>query len=65
VQQLFIGFKNAYESVRGEVLYNILIEFSIPVTLVGLIKMYQNENYSRVQVDKHLSDMFPIRNGLK
>jgi len=27
--------------------------------------MCLNETYGRVQVDKHLSDMFPIRNGLK
>jgi len=29
VHQLFIGFKNAYYSVRREVLYKILIEFDI------------------------------------
>jgi hypothetical protein len=28
VHQLFIDFKKAYDSVRREVLYNILIEFS-------------------------------------
>ena len=33
--------------------------------LVRLIKMCLNETYSRVQVGKHLSDMFPVRNGLK
>ena len=33
--------------------------------LVRLMKMYLNENYSRVQVSKHLSDMFPIKSGLK
>ena len=27
--------------------------------------MCLNETYSRVRVSKHLSDMFPIRNGLK
>ena len=46
-------------------MYNILIEFSIPMKLVRLIKMCLNETYSRVQVDKRLSDIFPIRNGLK
>ena len=48
-----------------EVLYNILNEFGIPMTLVRLMKVCMNETYSRVWVGKHLSDMFPIRNGLK
>jgi len=46
-------------------LYNILIEFGIPMKLLRLIKMCLNETCSRVQVGKHLSDVFPIRNGLK
>jgi sorting nexin-29 len=65
VHQLFVDFKKAYDSVRREVLYNILIEFSIPVKLVRLIKMCLNETYSRVRVGKYLSDRFPIKNGLK
>jgi len=65
VQQLFIDFKKAYDSVRREVLYNILIEFGIPKKLVRLIKMCLTEMYSRVRVGKNLSQMFPIRNGLK
>jgi hypothetical protein len=63
--QLFIDFKKAYDSVRREVLCNILIEFGIPMKLVRLIKMCPNESYSRVRVGKNLSDMLPIRNGLK
>ena len=65
VHQLFIDFKKAYNSVRREALYNILIEFGIPKKLVRLIKMCLTEMYSRVQVGKNLSEMFPIRNGLK
>jgi hypothetical protein len=65
VHQLFIDLKEAYDSVMNEVLYNILIEFGIPMKLVRLIKMCLNETYSRVQVGKNLSDMVPIRNGLK
>ena len=33
--------------------------------LVMLIKMCLAETYSRVRVGKNLSDVFPIRNGLK
>ena len=55
----------SYDSVRNEVLYNILIEYGIPMKLVRLIQICLTETYSRVRVDKNLSDMFPIRNGLK
>jgi sorting nexin-29 len=63
--QLFIDFKKAYNSVRMEVLYNILIEFGVPKKLVSLIKLCLTETYNRFRVGKNLSDMFPIRNGLK
>jgi sorting nexin-29 len=51
--------------VRREVLYNILIEFGIPMKLVRLIKMRLNETYSKVRIGEHLSDNFPTQNGLK
>jgi hypothetical protein len=65
VHQLFIGFKKAYDSVRREVLFSILIEFGIPRKLGGLIKMCLNETYSTVRIVKFQSDMFPIQNVLK
>jgi hypothetical protein len=65
VHKLFIDLKKAYDSVRREVLYNILIEFGILRKLVGLIKMCLNETYSRVRMDKNLSGKFSIQNGLK
>jgi sorting nexin-29 len=65
VYQLFVYFKKAYDSVRREVLYNILIEFGVPMKLVRLIKMCLHKTYSKVRVDKYLSDKFPIQNGLK
>jgi hypothetical protein len=65
VHQLFIYFKKAYDSVRRVVLYNILIEFGIPKKLVRLIKMRLTETCSRVRVGKNLSDVFPIKNGLR
>ena len=65
MHQLFIDFKKAYDSVTREVLYNILIDFGIPIKHISLIKMCLNEMYSRVWVGKVFSDMFPIRNGFK
>jgi len=65
VHQLFIDFKKAYDSVRREVLYKILIEFGISRKLVRLVKMSLTETYSRVRVDRNVFYRFPIRNGLK
>jgi hypothetical protein len=50
VYQLFIDFKKACDSIKREVLYNILVEFSIPKKLVRLIKMCLNETYSKVHI---------------
>jgi hypothetical protein len=61
----FIDFKEVYNSVRREVLYNILIEFGTPMKQVVLIKTYLNETYSTVRIGKYQSDSFPIQNGLK
>ena len=65
VHQLFIDFKKAYNSVKREALYNIFIEFGISLKPVSLINLCLNETYSRVQVGRHLSDMFPFSNRLK
>ena len=65
MHQLFRDFKESYNSVSREVLYNTLIQFGIPMELVRLIKMCLTETYSKVRLGKNLSDMFPIRNGLK
>jgi len=54
VHQVFIDFKKVYDSIRREVLCNILIEFGIPMKLVRLIKVCLTETYSRVRVGKHL-----------
>jgi hypothetical protein len=64
VHQLFRDFEKAHDSVRREVLYNILNEFGLPMKLVRLIKMCLNETYSKVRISKK-SVLFLIQNVLK
>jgi hypothetical protein len=56
--------EKAYDSVRGEVLYNIPIEFVISMTLIRLIKMCLNATYRKILTDENLSDGHPTQNGL-
>jgi len=67
VHQLFIEFKIAYNSETTEVMHNtrILIEFSIPMELVQLIKICLYEIYSRVRVVKLSYERLRIINGVK
>jgi hypothetical protein len=62
VHQLFIDVKKACDSVRTEVLYNILIEFRTPRKLVH---MCLSQTYSTVCIGKRQCDNFPIQNGLQ
>jgi len=64
VDNLFVDLKKVYVSVRREVLYNILIEFDIPMKHIRLIKMYITKTYFRVWEGKNLCDIFPIKHGL-
>ena len=50
VRELFIDYKKVYDSLRRKVLYNIIVEFGIPMKLVKLIYVCLNETCSRVRV---------------
>jgi hypothetical protein len=65
VYHLFKHFKKAYDPIRREALYNILMEFGILMKLIRLIKMGLNEIKGTVCTGKQLSDTFSIQNGLK
>jgi hypothetical protein len=60
IHQLFIDIKKAYDSVSKETFYIIFLGFQLPIKLVQLIKIC-----SKANIGKHLSDSFPLQNGLK
>jgi hypothetical protein len=65
VHHLGIDLKKVYDLVTREVLYNILIEFGVPMKLARKIKLWLIETYGRIRIGKHLSDLFPIKYGLQ
>jgi len=51
----YVDFKQAYDSVRNEVLYSILIEFAIPMKLVRQIKLCLKPIAESRQANIHLA----------
>jgi hypothetical protein len=64
IRYLWISRK-PMDSVRRDVLYNILIGLGVPMKLIRLIEICLNETHSKVRIGKHLSENFPIQNDLK
>jgi hypothetical protein len=50
ISYLYVDFRKAYDSVRREVLCNILLEFGVPMKVVRLITICLNETYSKVHM---------------
>ena len=46
-------------------MYNILIDFVIPMKLVRLITLCLSGRYCPIRVGSHLFDTFPLKNSLK
>jgi len=59
VQQLFIDFEKACDSVRREVSYKILTDW-YTYKISWLIKICLNETYIKIRVGKSMSDEFSI-----
>jgi hypothetical protein len=58
VHQLLIDFREVYDSILREVLYNILLEFCIDKKPLIVIKMCLKETSSEVRIGKFSSDKF-------
>jgi hypothetical protein len=61
IHQLFIDSEKACDSVRREVLYNILIDFGVSMKLIRLIEICLHETYKEVCIGTHLCDTFAIQ----
>jgi hypothetical protein len=61
----FINFKQAYDNVRREAIYEALQYFPIPNTLIRLVKATVHNMVAKVQVQTEMTVLFEIRGGLK
>jgi len=65
LHQLFIDFKQAYDSTNREKLIIILEEFKIPRKLINLFGMTLRNTTGRVKVQSTMTEEFAINKGLR
>jgi sorting nexin-29 len=65
VHQIYVDFKQAYDSIQRKKLYTIMYEFGLPPKLVGLVRATMTGTEAHVKVQTELTNTFEIRQGLK
>src|ERR1700744_6230282 len=65
IHQLFVDFKQAYDSIIRNVLFNIMEEFGIPSKLIRLTKATLTDTKCKILIQGQLSDTFNIDTGLR
>jgi len=65
LHQLFIEFKQAYDSINREKLILILEAFKIPTKLINLIGMALRNTTGRVKLQNMMTEEFEINKGLR
>lgn len=65
IHNLFIDFRQAYDSVERSQVWNAMAEFSIPKKLIRMTKVCMEGGISKVRVNNKLSSSFEINSGLK
>ena len=65
IWQIFIDFKQAYDSINRTSMWNIMAEFNIPSKLINLVKACYRNSKACVQVGQRRTAEFEIRSGLR
>ena len=62
---LFLDFKQAYDSVHRESLWNIMNEFGFPHKLINLVRACVENSRVYIKVEDKYSEPFSIKTGLR
>lgn len=65
LHNLFVDFKQAYDSIIRASLWTALEELGIPGKLIRMIKVCVEGSYSSIKIEGHYSETFEITTGLK
>jgi sorting nexin-29 len=63
--QIYVDFKQAYDSIQRNKLCTVMYELGMPPKLVRLVRATMTGTEAQVKVQTELTDTFEIRQGLK
>ncbi|XP_071036638.1 uncharacterized protein [Parasteatoda tepidariorum] len=65
MQNLFIDFKEAFDSINRNRLYEALVEFQLPPKLIRLVEASVSNTVCRVKLLGSLSEDIKVNNGVR
>jgi hypothetical protein len=65
VYQIYVDFKQCYDSINHEKLYKIMYGAGIPGKLIRLVRATMKDEEAQVKVQTQLTEPLKIRQGLK
>jgi len=65
IHQIFVDFQKAYDSIRRDKLYTIMVHFGIPNELIRLTKATMENSTYCVKIGTIVTDGFKVGIGLK
>lgn len=65
LHMVFVDYKQAYDSVNREKLWEALKTFRIPLKIIKMVQLCNSETYSKVKIGNEVSMAFEIKSGLR
>jgi len=65
VDNIFIYFLEAFDTVNRDVIYNSLIKHYVPDKLIKLIKLIMQQTKMKVKVNNSYSEWFETKTGVR
>jgi len=65
LHMVFVDYKQAYDSVNREKLWEALKTFGIPLKIIKMVQLCNSETYSKVKLGNEVSMAFEIKSGLR
>ena len=63
--QIFVDFRQAYDSIDRNKLFEIMLYFQIPIKLVQLTRLTMIQTTAKVKLQTGMTDPFNVTRGLK